>query len=97
MSKHIAIYVRVSAVNQDTALQEHDLRKWVEVHADGTSIEWYRDKATGKTMGRPGWQKLEAALSDFGIELSEQGPVQEVMSWNDGLNCVKKRCFESAK
>ena len=35
----------------------------LEVNANGTSIEWYRDKATGRTMDRPGWQKLEGALN----------------------------------
>ena len=63
MSKHIAIYVRVSTYHQDTALQETELRKWLEVNANGTPIEWYRDKATGKTMERPGWQELEGALT----------------------------------
>jgi DNA invertase Pin-like site-specific DNA recombinase len=62
MTKHIAIYVRVSTGSQDNASQELNLTRWVEVHADGTPVEWYRDTATGKTMDRPGWQKLEAAL-----------------------------------
>jgi DNA invertase Pin-like site-specific DNA recombinase len=62
VTKHIAIYVRVSTVSQDTASQELDLTRWAEVHAVRTPVEWYRDTATGKTMDRPGWQKLEAAL-----------------------------------
>jgi DNA invertase Pin-like site-specific DNA recombinase len=62
MTKYIAFYVRVSTGSQDTASQELDLAKWAELHADGTPVEWYRDSATGKTMDRPGWQKLEAAL-----------------------------------
>jgi DNA invertase Pin-like site-specific DNA recombinase len=62
MRKRIAIYVRVSTGNQDTASQELDLTRWCELHADGVPVEWYRDTATGKTMDRPGWQRLEAAL-----------------------------------
>jgi DNA invertase Pin-like site-specific DNA recombinase len=38
------------------------LSKWLELNANGTPVEWYRDKATGKTMDRPGWQRLEGAL-----------------------------------
>jgi DNA invertase Pin-like site-specific DNA recombinase len=63
MIKHIAIYARVSTSHQDTALQETELSKWLEVNGNGTPIEWYRDKATGKTMDRPGWQRLEGAIS----------------------------------
>jgi DNA invertase Pin-like site-specific DNA recombinase len=62
MKKHIAIYVRVSTGNQNTASQELDLAKWAELHADGMPVQWYRDTATGRTMDRPGWQRLEAAL-----------------------------------
>jgi DNA invertase Pin-like site-specific DNA recombinase len=60
MAKHVAVYVRVSSKQQDTKSQEVDLRKWASTQ-DG-EIVWYSDKATGKTMERPGWQRLEAAI-----------------------------------
>ncbi len=62
MTKHIAIYARVSTGRQDTASQDVDLQRWAEVHADEVPVQWYRDTATGKTMDRPGWQRLETAL-----------------------------------
>jgi DNA invertase Pin-like site-specific DNA recombinase len=68
--KHIAIYVRVSANGQDTKSQEPDLKHWAESQK---SVKWYRDKATGKTMARPGWQKLEAAI--------RKGQVSAVVVW----------------
>jgi DNA invertase Pin-like site-specific DNA recombinase len=62
MQKHVAVYVRVSTGHQDTASQELDLTRWTEHSANGMPVVWYKDTATGKTMDRPGWQKLEAAL-----------------------------------
>ncbi len=62
MTKHIAIYVRVSTKKQDTRSQEPDLKRWVEAYADGQPVKWYHDKASGKSMERPGWRRLEADL-----------------------------------
>jgi DNA invertase Pin-like site-specific DNA recombinase len=60
--RHIAIYVRVSTGRQTTASQEPDLERWAAAYADGSPVVWYRDKWTGKTMDRPGWKRLEAAI-----------------------------------
>ena len=58
----IAIYVRVSTHRQDTKSQEPDLQHWANVFAKGAPVEWFRDKATGKTMDRPAWKRLEAGI-----------------------------------
>jgi len=71
MSKHIAIYLRVSSRNQDTRSQEPDLKRWAEAQAG--PVRWYRDKFTGKTMERPGWRKLEADIT--------RGKVAAVVVW----------------
>ncbi len=71
--QHIAIYIRVSTRKQDTRSQEPDLKRWGEAYADGTPVKWYRDKATGKTMDRPGWNRLEAAI--------DAGRVRTVVVW----------------
>jgi DNA invertase Pin-like site-specific DNA recombinase len=63
VERHTAVYLRVSSRSQDTASQEPDLKRWVEAYADGEPVVMYRDKFTGKTMDRPGWNKLEAALN----------------------------------
>ncbi len=59
--KHIAIYLRVSSAKQEHKSQKVDLERWAEGQAD--PVRWYRDKASGKTMDRPGWNKLQAAIS----------------------------------
>jgi DNA invertase Pin-like site-specific DNA recombinase len=71
MGKHIAIYVRVSSKRQDLASQLPDLERWAA--AQGETIEWYRDKFTGKTLDRPGWLKLQAAI--------DRGEVSKVVTW----------------
>ena len=69
--KHDAIYVRVSGPAQDMRSQLPDLKRWAE--ASGRPVKWYRDTASGKSMDRPGWRKLEAALT--------AGQVARVVCW----------------
>ena len=71
MTKQIAIYVRVSSKSQDQRSQLSDLEKWAGIQ-DG-EIVWYKDKFTGKTMDRPGWNKLVAAM--------DAGKVSNVVVW----------------
>lgn len=71
MPKHIAVYIRVSSKSQDTRSQEPDLRKWSD--AQDQTVRWYRDKATGKNMDRPGWKRLEADI--------RAGKVSRVVVW----------------
>ena len=73
MSRHIAIYVRVSSKRQDTRSQEPDLKRWLKAYANATPVKWYRDKATGKTMDRPGWKQVEADIAT--------GKVVKIVVW----------------
>jgi DNA invertase Pin-like site-specific DNA recombinase len=72
-SKHVAIYTRVSTGAQDIRSQKPDLQKYVDGLPDGTPVKWYSDKFSGKTMDRPGWQKLETAI--------QRGEVLTVVCW----------------
>jgi DNA invertase Pin-like site-specific DNA recombinase len=69
--KHDAIYVRVSSKRQDLASQLPDLEKWAAASSKGA--KFYQDKFTGKTMERPGWQKLQVAI--------DRGEVARVIVW----------------
>ena len=73
MAKHVAIYTRVSTGAQDTKSQKPDLQKYVDSLPDGTEVKWYSDTFSGKTMDRPGWRKLEAAI--------QRGEVSAVVCW----------------
>ena len=72
MSQITAIYVRVSGRRQDTASQEGDLKRWAERQKDAP-LKWYRDKFTGKTMDRPGFQKLQVDIA--------AGKVARIVVW----------------
>lgn len=56
-----AIYLRVSSKSQDTRSQEAELKRWAD--SQDVDVAWFRDKASGKTMDRPGWNKLWADVS----------------------------------
>lgn len=56
----VGIYVRVSTNRQDVASQLPDLRRYVD--AQGIEAEFFTDKATGKTMDRPAFERLMAAV-----------------------------------
>ncbi len=73
MTRHIAIYIRVSSERQDLRSQKPDLEKWALAYADGRPVVWYSDKASGRNMDRPGWRKLEAAI--------QAGDVETVVCW----------------
>ena len=64
MNRHAAIYVRVSTAQQSTRSQLPDLQRWVHAQNPETigEVRWYEDTASGKTMKRPGWQTLQAAI-----------------------------------
>lgn len=71
--KHVAIYLRVSSRKQDTKSQEPDLKAWEATYADGKPVKRYWDHQSGKTMDRPGWKRLEAAI--------DAGKVSTVVVW----------------
>lgn len=71
--RHVAMYVRVSSRRQDHRSQIPDLERWAEAYGNGEAIRWYRDKATGKNMDRPGWKRLDADL--------QAGRVSKLICW----------------
>lgn len=71
MNKHVGVYVRVSSKQQDQRSQEPDLRRWAD--AQEHEVVWYRDKFTGKTMQRPGMDKLMADV--------QAGKVSTIVVW----------------
>lgn len=71
MSKHVAIYIRVSSKQQDQRSQEPDLKHWIEGQEE--PVVWYRDKFTGRVMERPGMRKLMAEIN--------AGRVSAVVVW----------------
>ena len=73
MAKYTAIYLRVSSRSQDIQSQEPDLKRWAKAQPEGQTVRWYRDKFTGKTMDRPGFNRL--------VKEVEAGKVSRVVVW----------------
>ena len=71
MQKETAVYARVSTTQQDLASQLPDLEKWAAAH-DGPVV-WFKDKFTGKTMERPGMNRMMDAL--------DAGKLQRIVVW----------------
>src|SRR4051812_6057092 len=71
MTKHIAIYVRVSSKDQKHASQLPDLERWAK--AQNEPVKWYTDKFTGKSMDRSDWNKIDEAI--------RKGKVSKVAVW----------------
>jgi len=71
MPKATAIYVRVSTKDQSHASQLPDLERWAEAH-DG-AVQWYKDKFTGRTMNRPGMEKM--------LDVLRSGKLERIVVW----------------
>lgn len=72
-AKTVAVYIRVSSKSQDAASQKPDLDRYVASLPDGTTVRRFADTFTGKTMDRPGWKRLEAAM--------HRGEIDTVIVW----------------
>lgn len=71
MPKRIAVYARVSTKQQDQRSQEPDRNAGRTRRANRS--KWYRETATGKTMDRPGWNRLFNAC--------QKGDVAQLAVW----------------
>jgi DNA invertase Pin-like site-specific DNA recombinase len=59
----VAIYERVSSRGQKLDAQHLDLETWARgQQATGTTVKWYSDTFTGKSMERPGMVRLLADI-----------------------------------
>lgn len=72
-TRHVALYLRVSSRSQREALknQEPELQRYVD--GQDEPVKWYRDTFSGKTMERPGFDKL---LADV-----RAGKVSKIVVW----------------
>lgn len=93
-SKPVAVYTRVSSDGQRHDAQEHELRDWLTGRGyDLSQVEWFRDTASGKSLARPGFERMQAAIF--------AGKVRTVIAWRvdrlsrnlrDGINLLADWC-----
>jgi DNA invertase Pin-like site-specific DNA recombinase len=86
-----AYYLRVSSKSQDTKSQHADIEAHRANNPD--SLEPFRDKFTGRTMSRPGWDALWKEV--------EAGKVTRIVVWRldrlgrtvSGLSALFEECL----
>jgi len=67
----VAAYVRVSSKQQNEAMQRDAIDTWAKAHGMDPTI--YLDKQSGRTMDRPAWNRLDAAI--------QAGKVKVLLVW----------------
>jgi DNA invertase Pin-like site-specific DNA recombinase len=90
----IGIYIRISSASQKSDSQQVAIRQWLERHGhDLTQVYWYTDTETGRSLQRPGFQALQAAIF--------RGEVKTVVVWKldrlarslrEGVNVLAEWC-----
>lgn len=89
-----ACYCRVSSAHQKTDSQRSEIGRWLRGNGiDPSSVEWFEDKETGRTLKRPAFDRLQKAVF--------AGTVRTVVVWKldrisrrqrDGVNLLADWC-----
>lgn len=97
--KTVAVYVRVSTKGQNTDSQEQELSAWLRNNSyDLSQVEWYIDKASGKTLQRQEFERMQRDIFD--------GKIKTVVCWKldrlsrrirDGVNLLAEWCDHGLK
>lgn len=97
--KTIAALVRVSTRGQNTDSQEQEITAWLQSNGyDLSQVEWYIDHASGKSLNRPEFNRLQKDIFD--------GKIKTVICWKldrlsrrlrDGVNLLADWCDRGLK
>ena len=90
----IACYCRVSSARQKTDSQKPEIKRWLDGHRiDPSTVGWFEDKESGKSLKRPAFDRLQKAIF--------AGTVTTVVVWKldrisrgqrDGVNLLADWC-----
>jgi len=91
----IGVYIRISSYSQKADSQRAEIERWLTSHGHNlANVLWFEDTETGKTLDRPAFKKLQAAIFD--------GKVKTVVVWKldqlarglkDGINILREMLF----
>ena len=97
--KTIACYCRVSSQDQKNDSQRSEIRRWLRGNRISVaSVEWFEDEETGKTLERPAFDALQAAVF--------QGTIKTVIVWKldrlsrrqvDGIRILADWCDQGVR
>ena len=90
----IACYCRVSSPRQKTDSQKAEIMRWLQGWSIASSaVQWFEDKATGTTLRRPAFERLQHAIF--------AGTIKTVVVWKldrlsrrqrEGVNLLADWC-----
>lgn len=90
----IACYCRVSSARQKTDSQKAEIKRWLKGNGIApSSVEWFEDKESGRTLKRPAFDRLQRAIF--------AGTIKTVVVWKldrisrrqrDGVNLLAEWC-----
>ena len=90
----IACYCRVSSASQKTDSQKPEIGRWLDGNRiDPSTVGWFEDKESGKTLRRPAFDRLQKAIF--------AGTITTVVVWKldrisrgqrDGVNLLADWC-----
>ena len=90
----IACYCRVSSRQQKNDSQKAEIKRWLKGNGIAlSSVTWFEDKETSKTLRRPAFDQLQKAIFD--------GTIKTVVVWKldrisrrlrDGINLLADWC-----
>jgi DNA invertase Pin-like site-specific DNA recombinase len=86
----IACYVRVSSADQKQDSQRDVIRNWLESNGiDPAKVDWYEDVESGRTMRRPGFERLQSGVFSGAVKTVIVYKVDRVARrLRDGLNVL---------
>ena len=90
----VACYCRVSSRHQRNASQRSEIEKWLEGNGiELSSVQWFEDTETGKTLSRPAFDRMQKNIFD--------GIIKTVVVWKldrisrrqrEGINLLADWC-----
>jgi len=93
-NKTVACYCRVSSTNQKNDSQRSEIRRWLRGNNIRVStVEWFEDVETGKTLQRPAFDTLQQAVF--------HGTIKTIVVWKldrisrrqlDGISIIADWC-----
>lgn len=84
----IAVYLRVSTVDQSEASQKREINRWLKGNGH-SDVRWFIDKATGDNLDRSGFASLQAAIFNGEVDTVVVYKLDRLSrSLRDGINTL---------
>lgn len=87
-----AVYIRVSTVGQNLDGQRAEIQRWLDGNGI-TDAVWYIDRASGATLKRPAFERLQKAIFNGEVKMIVVWKLDRLSrSLRDGINILADWC-----